>query len=494
MTQSVSSQEKPPFLRTPIEVTVWLLAIVWFATNSVLAWFTPLTPDEAHYALYGLKLDWSYFDHPPMVGWLQALALKLGEFEYVLRLWPQLLMLGTICWVCQWTHAVFGRSSMVAVLGLWVLSPILKLLGFALVPEIPLLFCAWWTFVQTYKLTIVGSNRAVDWVLLGLALGLAALSKYTAITLAFSVLLALMQYRGFKILREPGLWVAGAFALICIAPILYWNAEHNWISFAYQLDHSAGRNQLDVSDGAKMQLVQLLAYTPGIYVLGFFALGWSLLRGQAEHKLLLIFAVPILLLFSLLAMKGRSLPHWTAVGVVFTLPLIAAMLTSGLSRFQKWGSALLVVISGLLMIVFYLVIFRAPLPYQNYQHPLADVTGWKEVAEQMQKIAEEANDSAEPLPLFIPNWSHASRIAWYARPLPVHVLDNRYDQFDLWYGDAPKGSAGIVLAYRDYSGWHREALSYFQKCQPKAQMSWSYQSVKIHEFEVYRCEGLQNRD
>ena len=31
-----------------------------------------LTVDEAHYVLYGKIIDFSYVDHPPLVGWVQA--------------------------------------------------------------------------------------------------------------------------------------------------------------------------------------------------------------------------------------------------------------------------------------------------------------------------------------------------------------------------------------------------------------------------------------
>ena len=34
--------------------------------------------DESHYAMYALHLDWSYFDHPPLVGWLLGLMGFIG--------------------------------------------------------------------------------------------------------------------------------------------------------------------------------------------------------------------------------------------------------------------------------------------------------------------------------------------------------------------------------------------------------------------------------
>jgi 4-amino-4-deoxy-L-arabinose transferase-like glycosyltransferase len=501
-----------PFLRTPVEALVWLLGLLWLASNWVLAWFTPLTPDEAHYALYGLNLDWSYFDHPPMVGWMQALALNLGESEFILRLWPIVLSILSLVWVAHWTGSTFGRTAMWTVLGLWWLAPIPKLLGFALVPEVPLLLFSWAVFVQTYKLTLAESQSLSDWFWLGVLLGLAALSKYTAITLALSVSIALVQYRGWSVLRTPGLWLTAVVASLLISPILYWNYQHDWISFAYQLDHSAGRSQWNLMDAVRMQLTQLASFSPAVYLLGLAALIATLRRGTAEQRLLALFALPILLLFSVLAAKGRSLPHWTAVGVLFTLPLIGSWISEWRQIWQRCTVVVLLLISMTLSVVLLLVLFRAPLPYPDYQHPLADAVGWKSLAKTMKQMAIEASNTqstpvsaqSEPaqslslsgskvaaVPLFISNWSHASRIAWYAKPLTLYVLDQRYDQFDLWFGAPKLGTKGIVLTYLDYSGWHREGLEAFSRCHFKERMSWADDQVKIHEFEVYLCEDYR---
>ncbi len=46
----------------------------WFLLNGIQAYFTNLTNDEAYYWVYSLRLDWGYFDHPPVV----ALFVRLG--------------------------------------------------------------------------------------------------------------------------------------------------------------------------------------------------------------------------------------------------------------------------------------------------------------------------------------------------------------------------------------------------------------------------------
>lgn len=49
---------------------LWVMACV-LLMHVILSMVTQLSPDEAHYALYATHLDWSYYDHPPLVGWLQ---------------------------------------------------------------------------------------------------------------------------------------------------------------------------------------------------------------------------------------------------------------------------------------------------------------------------------------------------------------------------------------------------------------------------------------
>ena len=44
----------------------------------------------------------------------------------------------------------------------------------------------------------------------------------------------------------------------------------------------------------------------------------------------------------------------------------------------------------------------------------------------------------------VQNWTLGSRAAWYAKPIPVFVLDQRKDQFDIWFGQLPLG-ANVVL-------------------------------------------------
>ena len=55
-----------------------------------------LSVDEAHYALYALHPALSYFDHPPLVGWVQWPLVIADASTGLLRVLPALLWLATV--------------------------------------------------------------------------------------------------------------------------------------------------------------------------------------------------------------------------------------------------------------------------------------------------------------------------------------------------------------------------------------------------------------
>ena len=66
------------------------------AVRFVMAWVIPISPEEAYHWNFARHLDWSYYDHPPMLAWAIALGrLILGDTELGVRLLPVLFSIGT---------------------------------------------------------------------------------------------------------------------------------------------------------------------------------------------------------------------------------------------------------------------------------------------------------------------------------------------------------------------------------------------------------------
>jgi 4-amino-4-deoxy-L-arabinose transferase-like glycosyltransferase len=439
------------------------------------AWSLPFSADEAHYALYGTFLDWSYFDHPPIVGWLQSFALLFSDSEFALRVIPIILSVVSLYLLFFLAKKDFGEKAAYLTLLLFISAPILQILPFGMIPETPL---------------ILAGLLNQDWILLGFILGAAGLSKYTGVTLAVSTFIVLLLHFKKQLFTNVGLYLAGTIAAVCILPVLYWNMQNDWISFLYQLNHSAGKSEYSIAAASRMQVTQFAAFGPLIYIVGLIAI-WKL-RASKEAKTWLIFALPILILFSILSAKGRSLPHWTELGVIFMMPLIATVILSSIhEKVQKRIFVGLASISLLLTFVVQVLITYPKIAFDDYRHPLADLMGWKEASSRITSLAQKGDN------LFIPNWSHASRVAWYARPMPVKVLDSRFDQFDLWFGSAESGDSGILLLHADRKGFKEKLLKQFLSCELKDELEVKIDSSYVNYFKLYRCDhyiGTSNKE
>ena len=451
------------------------------------AWFLPFSADEAHYALYGSFLDWSYFDHPPMVGWLQSIALLFSESEFSLRVIPIILSGVSLYVLFHLAKKDFGESTALLTILLFISAPILQILPFGMIPETPLILAGLLNIWILKKIQINKGQQVKYWLLLGITLGVAGLSKYTGVTLAVSTFIVLYLQFKTRLFSQIGFYLAGMIAAIFILPVLYWNMQNDWISFLYQLDHSAGKSEFSLVAALRMQVIQLAAFGPLIYILGIIAI-WKL-RASNEAKTWLIFALPILILFSVLSAKGRSLPHWTELGVIFMLPLIAQLIIlSAANKIQKRIFIGLASLSLLLTLVVQILITYPKIVFDDYRHPLADLMGWKEASSRIITLAQKGDK------VFIPNWSHASRVAWYARPMPVKVLDSRFDQFDLWFGSAAVGDSGILLLHADRKGFKEKLFKQFLRCELKDELKVKIDSSYVNYFKLYRCDHYMGSD
>jgi hypothetical protein len=340
-----------------------------------------------------------------------------------------------------------------------------------------------------------GSGRTVlflgNWLLFGLCLGLAGLSKYTAVTLAVSGVLFILMQKRLDVLRTPGPWLAVLIAGLLIAPVLYWNATHDWISFRYQLGHGFRSRGWEWSRVALSQAGQFFAYGPALFVAGLLALvaGFREWRERGV-QLTLLTALPLLALFAIGSGREETLPHWTALAWLATAPLAARWLLARWSRrgvrVLVWGAAAYSVL--LLLLLHGLLLWRS-LPWAPNRALHAAVQGWPEAAARARALRDEMQDPTAVL--FVPNWSLASRLAWYARPLAVQVTDQRFDQFDLWFGSPAAGAAGVLVAPDNMRKAARAQLARFAHCDEQPSLAVRAGEQIVTSFHFYLCRDYR---
>lgn len=419
-----------------------------------------LSVDEAHYALYAAHLDWSYFDHPPLVGWAQWPMVALNAPTAILRLVPELLWLATALLVYALAerlqkNAILDRNATLpsGQAGFWAvltlsLAPLLHVLGIGLLPDTLLIFftvVAMWLTLNL--IDAVNQRRTWPWMALGIALGLAGLSKYTAIFAAIATGLCLLLAHGVGVLRNIRLWMALSTALLLVVPVAYWNSQNQWISFTYQAQHGAGGGWQAVHV-MRFLVVQLMVYGP-LLVWGW--AGWRhSATGRAVRSLGGFFAVPFVVL-ALLSGGGTSLPHWTAPACVALVPFAGMGLARAWQQGRRWLIKAFVALQALLCVAVFGLMLTAGLPlFTNASgqgntaqpsNPFADLHGWDVAGARALALAQQQGLRS----VAVQNWTLASRLGWYARPLPVYVLEDRFDQFDLWAGDLAVGGDTLLV-------------------------------------------------
>ncbi len=471
------------------------LTILVAALHLAVAGRVPLSADEAHYALYGLNPDWSYFDHPPLVGWMQALALRVSDSEFALRLWPIALGAITALLLFAFARRLFPDEN--PWLGFWSVviyqsGLLFQVLGLALVPETVLLPLA--LLAALAALNALERARLRSWLAFGLCLGLAGLSKYTAVTVAVSAVLFVILQKRLDVLRTPGPWLAVLLAALLITPVLYWNATHDWMSFRYQLDHGFRPKDWSWARAGLSQLGQFFAYAPGIFIFGLLALAAGVREWRERGvQLTLLLVLPVLLLFASGSGREETLPHWTALAWLGTAPLAARWLM------RRWGQRPVRIMAGIsagysliLILALHAVLFFPYLPFPEKMHPLAPLAGWPGAAAEA-AVWRDRHAGANPV-LMVPNWSFGSRLAWYARPLPVQVADARFDQFDLWYGTPAAGASAVMVVPGNALKSSRRVLARFGSCREDGTLPVVAGDATIVTFHFYFCRDYRGAE
>jgi 4-amino-4-deoxy-L-arabinose transferase-like glycosyltransferase len=461
--------------------------------------------DEAHYALYGLKLDWSYFDHPPMVGWIQALPVYLGAPDGILRFIPEALWLGTIILTRKNTEKIiqlFGhypQSNTIQLAKNWstvciMAAPILHVLAVGLLPDTLVIFLVAamiYIGLQLHEqLSQFEINDFSWWLLLGIVFGLAGLSKYTAVFFAIAIAICLINWHGVSIFKRPGLWVAIIIAGIMITPVIYWNSKNEWISFIYQLNHGTG-GEWKIRRVGVFLLNQFVTYG----FLPFLGLWLAIkYRSLSTYNLLVVFLLPFVL-FAYISGGGGSLPHWTSPAWVSLIPISSFGLAKAWESGKLKLISTLLIIQGMICLVGFILLWSGGIPTISKddplgkKNPIADLYGWPEAGAKAKALAQ----SNSITHLAVQNWTLGSRLAWYARPMTVHILDQRFDQFDMWFGDLPNNASAIVVNWTGMSFSPPTQEGQFSSCEKLENMPIKRQGRIISEFEFMICHEWQSK-
>ncbi|PTM52346.1 glycosyltransferase family 39 protein [Phreatobacter oligotrophus] len=394
---SSGAAEPPPPVWAGSARAVILLVAVLTAIRLVAAGHLGLAADEAYYWIWSKNLAFGYFDHPPMVAVLvRASTAVFGDSPFGIR-WLSVLLgaaasLGA--WRLVW-RLTDDRIAAVWAAGLVQATLFLGAGALLVTPDTPLVL--FWTLALLALAELWRTGRGVWWLAVGLCVGLAFVSKYTAVFLGPAILLWLALVPELRRwFRSPWPYAGGVLCLAVMAPVIAWNLAQGGASLTKQFGRAVPK-AFDPRFVPEFIAGQAALLTPLIGLLVVWGL-WVALRRTIRDRspgetLITVSVLPLVAYLVWYGLFDRVQGNWTAcllpasiaAAVMGARALPAAGPLAAVLRASLRWSVVTGVVLGLLLLLH--AAFRiAPLAVD----PTGQLHGWPEAAREVQAAANTA--------------------------------------------------------------------------------------------------------
>ena len=388
----------PDLTRPAIVVTLVLLVAHLWAASRLEFMF-----DEAYYSLWARHLAWGYHDHPPgIAAWIRASTSLFGTSEAGTRALGALATAAGSLAIYLIALDLFGdkQKGLLAAL-LWNACPLIGVGAILVTPDTPLMFgwtMAVWALARLYS---TGDWRW--WLVVGFAAGMALEAKYTALFLGPGILLAMLVMPEFRRWwRHPAPYIGGLIALAIFVPNIIWNARHGWQTFVKQFGRVA-ETEWTLRFAAEFLGSQIGLLNPLTFVLVVLGFIWAVTgpanASQGGRRLLAALSAPLLLFLTLHSLHDRVQGNWLAPlypGFALLAADAADIVIGGplwVKRLHATARLWAVPLGLILTAAIYLQALFAPWPLPPRADPTALLSGWRDLARDVDALAGRENAS-----------------------------------------------------------------------------------------------------
>ncbi|MBI1290915.1 phosphatase PAP2 family protein [bacterium] len=481
----------------------------------------PLAAEEAQYWCWSRHLDWSYYSKPPGIAYLMALGTSIfGTTELGVRSVALFSSVGMaiVTWVLTMRMFNDKRLTAVSLIGLNLM--ILYSIGaIVTTTDTPMLFC--WSLACLMAWLAIFEELEEGWFLLGLAIALGLLAKYAMIYLPICLLIYLAlspRHRG--LLKTVGPWLAIVIGLMGFAPVIYWNATNNWVSFRHVATQTTAGEGFSINPATFFEYLggQAGVVGPGIFLVMLAAVWvpWRRegLRMDPRVLFLLSLGVPVFLGLAVKSIQARVLGNWAAPAY-YTWSIAAAWVflrlwdefaEDRLRRRLLTGVAAFAVV----LPVGALLVFHEPSAYASVvdtarkvgfempakASPMYQFAGGRDLGKWVGEIRAEM---PHPERTFIvaKRYQEASLLQFYVpgQPRTYNVnTGRRMNQFDLW-GGFPELEGQDALYVLNGSGdaqlTNKIVRDAFLHVGEAKHLTVTINDQEMAEFTVYPCFGFR---
>lgn len=480
-----------------------------------------LSEDEAYQWIWSKHLAMSYYSKPLGIALIQFAGTSLfGDTGLGVRFFSPLFatILGFIT-LRFMAREIGGRPAF------WLLlivtaAPLLNVGTILMTIDPPLVLCWTWAMIAGWR-AVQPSGKTRDWLIVGLAMGLGFLCKYTAACqLVCWVVWFALYAPARRHLRKPGPWLGLMIFLVCTLPVVIWNARHGWITVSHVAGDAGMHSKwhFTLRYFTDFFLVELLLLNP-IFFIGALWAAVGFWKFRRERPLWLYFfsmGMPLFLGYWLFSFHSRVLPNWPVAAV---LPMFCLMVAYWQERprlakpFGAVGITLGLAV-GILMYQSNLIGKIAGSPLPGVVDPQRRVRGWQPVSDVVEQARVKLEAEGKPAFIIASHYGLTGLLSFYdpaARDAVVHSqpplvcyidANEPLTQFYFWpeydYHAHRKGENAIFVTEPDLDklepGWiwkwlKREPVSYVGTPPPPEipkRMAREFESVvDLGDHEIY---------
>jgi undecaprenyl-diphosphatase len=402
-----------------------------------------LGDDEAHYWQYSQNISLSYYDHPSMIAYLIRLSTYVfGNTVLGVRMVAISCFFFTCFFLFLLIEKMYNTKTAFYTILLIQIIPVFFIGSIISIPDVAL-SALWMAYLYVFYMIII-EKEPLYWYLLGCLLGLALLSKYTAVFIPISTIIFLiLSSQNRYILFEKNLYFSFLIALLIFTPIIIWNWEYDFVSFGYQISRSIINKNETITFKPIIFLANIIAQSlyvsPPIFIIIIYFTIKTLIEAfkykNIDNNILFLFSfsIPVIIAFNFVGLFKEILPHWPIIGfiplIVLTVHEYMSIKHTKFVIITKYFTLLFTL--GLTLIVLLQSLYKI-IPMPKNMPEKYDVTnelyGWDIVGKKLDNIIKNKD-------YFILTNIHyiASQIAFYTPSHPkVYCLNINLDQYDFW--------------------------------------------------------------
>ncbi|MBN1674343.1 MAG: glycosyltransferase family 39 protein [Kiritimatiellae bacterium] len=488
----------------------------------------PLSGDEAYHWEWSRRLAPGYYDHPPLTAFVIWLSTHLAgrSTPLTVRL-PALVCLtgaAVICFLFARRVAAdrglppvaAERAGFMAGL-LMTVAPVFAFFSVYMSTDPPLLLA--WPLVLYFGYRAATDGKWRDWLVCGVSLGAALLSKFLAFFIlpAFGLFL-LISRPDRRWIRRPHPYVAVLVGLAVFSPFLIWNATHEWATFVFNFVSRHKPRELTLKFTAELFASLAGGLSPGILLFGLYGV-WKGLREYSRDQvrsslfLVLSFLVPFAY-FLVRSFSRRIGAHWPMAGTIGLMVYLPCLWEAAAARGSagrvcsrlKWAAlGLCIVMTAAVHVLACLPMRMAAMRWSYREMPdristseIYELFGWEELGARTQAAYEEMLAARRPSDsgvfVICPQYGLAAAVAFYTpAQLTTHLWarHRRHGENYRFWDDFPacKGQDAVFVAKGGIDKHLPKLQEHFRTVAEPATFPIEVNGTVVRQFHIVRCYG-----